>query len=182
MNYRRTAEKLNMTQPGVTQHIHYLEKHYGVKLFEYDGRILSRTKNAEYLKRHFDSIKAEEKALAESFVNSDMINISIGATKTIGEFVIVPQIRSFLKNPNHNLELVIDNTEILLQKLEQSEIDFAIIEGVFDKSKYGYHLYKKEQFIGICAKSHPFSGKTVLLEDVFNQDIVVREQFSGTGR
>ena len=57
MNYRRTAEKLNMTQPGVTQHIHYLEKHYGVKLFEYDGRILSRTKNAEYLKRHFDSIK-----------------------------------------------------------------------------------------------------------------------------
>lgn len=180
MNYRRTAEKLNMTQPGVTQHIHYLEKHYGVKLFEYDGRILSRTKNAEYLKRHFDSIKAEEKALAESFVNSDMINISVGATKTIGEFVIVPQIRSFLKNPNHNLELVIDNTEILLQKLEQSEIDFAIIEGVFDKSKYGYHLYKKEQFIGICAKSHPFSGKTVLLEDVFNQDIVVREQFSGT--
>ena len=35
MNYRKTAEKLNMTQPGVTQHIQYLEKHYGVKLFEY---------------------------------------------------------------------------------------------------------------------------------------------------
>lgn len=25
MNYRKTAEKLNMTQPGVTQHIHYIE-------------------------------------------------------------------------------------------------------------------------------------------------------------
>ena len=43
MNYRRTAEKLNMTQPGVTQHIHYLEHYYGVKLFSYDGRTLSRT-------------------------------------------------------------------------------------------------------------------------------------------
>ena len=180
MNYRRTAEKLNMTQPGVTQHIHYLEKHYGVKLFEYDGRTLSKTKNAEYLKRYFDSIKAEEKALTESFVNNDMVNISIGATKTIGEFVIVPEIRSFLQNPNHNLELIIDNTEILLRKLEQSEIDFAIIEGVFDKSKYGYHLYKKEKFVGICAKSHPFANKTVLLEDTFSQDIVVRERFSGT--
>ena len=180
MNYRRTAEKINMTQPGVTQHIHYLEKHYGVKLFEYDGRTLSKTKNAEYLKRYFDSIKAEEKALTESFVNNDMVNISIGATKTIGEFVIVPEIRSFLQNPNHNLELIIDNTEILLRKLEQSEIDFAIIEGVFDKSKYGYHLYKKEKFVGICAKSHPFANKTVLLEDTFSQDIVVRERFSGT--
>ena len=46
MNYRRTAERLNMTQPGVTQHIHYLENYYGVKLFEYNGRTLSRTKNA----------------------------------------------------------------------------------------------------------------------------------------
>ena len=180
MNYRRTAEKLNMTQPGVTQHIHYLEKHYGVKLFEYDGRTLSKTKNAEYLKRHFDSIKAEEKALTESFVNNDMVNISIGATKTIGEFVIVPEIRSFLQNPNHNLELIIDNTEILLHKLEQSEIDFAIIEGVFDKSKYGYRLYKKEKFVGICEKSHSFANKTILLEDTFSQDIVVREPFSGT--
>lgn len=180
MNYRRTAEKLNMTQPGVTQHIHYLEKHYGVKLFEYDGRTLSKTKNAEYLKRYFDSIKAEEKALTERFVNNDMVSIRIGATKTIGEFVIVPEIRSFLQNPNHNLELIIDNTEILLHKLEQSEIDFAIIEGVFDKSKYGYHLYKKEKFVGVCAKSHPFANKTVLLEDTFSQDIVVREPFSGT--
>ena len=27
MNYRRTAERLQMTQPGVTQHIHYLENY-----------------------------------------------------------------------------------------------------------------------------------------------------------
>ena len=47
MNYRRTAEKLNMTQPGVTQHIHYLENYYGVKLFEYNGKTLTKTKNAE---------------------------------------------------------------------------------------------------------------------------------------
>ena len=60
MNYRRTAEKLNMTQPGVTQHIHYLEHYYGVKLFSYDGRTLSRTQNAQQLKRYFDSIRAEE--------------------------------------------------------------------------------------------------------------------------
>ena len=43
MNYRKTAEKLNMTHPGVTQHIQYLEKNYGVKLFNYNGRTLSKT-------------------------------------------------------------------------------------------------------------------------------------------
>ena len=180
MNYRRTAEKLNMTQPGVTQHIHYLENYYGVKLFEYDGRALSRTKNAERLKRYFDSIKAEEADVREKFIPTDTVNMTIGATKTIGEFVIVPEIRSFLQEPNHTLDLIVDNTENLLHMLEKAEIDFAVIGGVFDKSKYGYYLYKKEAFVGVCAKSHPFANKIVTLEDVFSEDIVVREPFSGT--
>lgn len=180
MNYRRTAEKLNMTQPGVTQHIHYLENYYGVKLFEYDGRTLSKTKNAQRLKKHFDSVKAEETDIRESFTPTNTIHMTVGATKTIGEFVIVPEIRAFLQAPNHNLYLIIDNTENLLHMLEKSQIDFAVIEGVFDKSKYGYHLYKKEAFVGICAKDHPFAGRTVTLEEVFCEDIVVRESFSGT--
>jgi len=180
MNYRRTAEKLNMTQPGVTQHIHYLENYYGVKLFEYDGRTLSKTKNAQRLKKYFDSVKAEETDIRESFTPTNTIHMTVGATKTIGEFVIVPEIRAFLQAPNHNLDLIIDNTENLLHMLEKSQIDFAVIEGVFDKSKYGYHLFKKEAFVGVCAKDHPFAGRTVTLEEVFREDIVVRESQSGT--
>ncbi len=180
MIYRRTAEKLNMTQPGVTQHIHYLENYYGVKLFEYDGRTLSKTKNAQRLKKYFDSVKAEETDIRESFTPTDTIHMTVGATKTIGEFVIVPEIRAFLQAPNHNLDLIIDNTENLLHMLEKSQIDFAVIEGVFDKSKYGYHLFKKEAFVGVCAKDHPFAGRTVTLEEVFREDIVVRESQSGT--
>ena len=180
MNYRRTAEKLNMTQPGVTQHIHYLENYYGVKLFEYDGRTLSKTKNAQQLKKYFDSVKAEETDIRESFTPTDAIHMTVGATKTIGEFVIVPEIRAFLQAPNHNLDLIIDNTENLLHMLEKSQIDFAVIEGVFDKSKYGYQLFKKEAFVGVCAKDHPFAGRTVTLEEVFREDIVVRESQSGT--
>ncbi|MBE6775009.1 MAG: LysR family transcriptional regulator [Ruminococcaceae bacterium] len=180
MNYRRTAEKLNMTQPGVTQHIHCLENYYGVKLFEYDGRVLSRTNMAERLKRYFDSINAEEADIREKFIPDDTVHMTVGATKTIGEFVIVPEVRSFLKNPKNNLDLIIDNTENLLHMLEKAEIDFAVIEGVFDKSKYGYHLFKKEAFVGVCAKSHPFANRTVTLEESFAEDIVVRESFSGT--
>lgn len=180
MNYRKTAEKLNMTQPGVTQHIHYLENYYGVKLFEYDGRALRRTQNADRLKRYFEGALAEEADIRESFANNDMIHIRVGATKTIGEFVIGEQIRNYLCVPEHNLDLIVDNTENLLRMLENSEIDFAVIEGVFDKSRYGYHLYKKESFVGICAKDHAFAGRSVTLEDAMEQELVVREYLSGT--
>ena len=92
----------------------------------------------------------------------------------------MPEIRSFLQEPNHTLDLVVDNTENLLHMLEKAELDFAVIEGVFDKSKYGYHLYKKEAFVGVCAESHTFANKVVSLENIFAEDIVVREPFSGT--
>ena len=182
MNYRRTAQKLNMTQPGVTQHIHYLENYYGVKLFEYDGRTLSKTKHAEQLKRHFESVRAEEISLKEDFVQTDKLHLKVGATKTIGEFVIVPEVRRFLQQENHSLDLIVDNTENLLAMLSRGELDFAVIEGVFDKERYTHHLFKKERFVGICGKSHPFAGQTVSLAEVFREGLIVRERGSGTRR
>lgn len=180
MNYRKTAEILSMTQPGVTQHIHYLERHYGVKLFHYDGKQLISTPQAEQLKRHIDSVRAKERLLLQKLNEPEALHLEVGATKTIGEFVLPPVLEHFLENKSHSIHFVIDNTERLLRLLETSELDFAVIEGVFDKSKFGFHLYKKENFVGICAKDHPFAGKTVALEDIFGETLLLREPGSGT--
>lgn len=180
MNYRKTAEKLNMTQPGVTQHIQYLENYYGGKLFEYNGKVLKKTKLAEHLKKHVDGTKISEKKLVDNLNGDKKTVINVGATKTIGEFVIGPVIKNFLGNPDNVINLYVDNTTNLLRMLEKSSLDFALIEGVFDKDKYAHKLYKKESFVGICSKKHRFAGKTVTMEDLFNQEIVVREEGSGT--
>lgn len=42
MNYREAAELLHITQPAVTQHIQFLEKEYGCRLFLYENRKLIR--------------------------------------------------------------------------------------------------------------------------------------------
>ena len=46
MNYRKTAEILHISQPAVTQQIHYLENQYGQKLFQYENRHLVKTEAA----------------------------------------------------------------------------------------------------------------------------------------
>ena len=180
MNYHKTAEKRNMTQPGVTQHIQYLEKIYGVKLFLYEGRTLSRTPAARILKRHLDSMMAEEAAMRETFRQDPEIRLRIGATKTIGEFVLPPIIDAFLEDPGHSLDFAIDNTRELLKLLEDGELDFAVVEGVFDKERYAYRLFKQEAFTGICPADHPFAGKTVGLSEIFSETLLVRERGSGT--
>lgn len=182
MNYHNAAQARNMTQPGVTQHIQYLEKQYGVKFFRYEGRTLYRTPEAERFKRYLDQAMAEERALREEFSRKARVHLRIGATKTIGEFVLPPTVDRFLQDTNHSLDFVIDNTQVLLQMLEDGDLDFAMVEGVFDKSRYDYRLYRKEKFTGVCTKDHPFAGERVPFEAIFNQTLLIREKGSGTRR
>ena len=49
MNYTRAAERLCLTQPAVTHHIHYLEERFGCRLFSYQGKTLSLTAEGQRL-------------------------------------------------------------------------------------------------------------------------------------
>lgn len=180
MNYRVTAEKLNMTQPAVTQHIKFLEQEFGCSLFNYNGKKLTKTKNAVILEEYARTANYNEKALREKILLPPVKKVRMGATKTIGDFVLKEEITQFLKNDNILFSLTVDNTANLLDKLDHNKMDFAILEGIFDKQKYGYRLYRTEPFIGICSKNHPFSGKSVPLSDIFSEMLFIREKGSGT--
>lgn len=180
MNYRITAEELNMTQPAVTQHIHYLEEEYECKLFIYNRKKLEKTNQAILLEEYARSAYYNEIYLKRKIKSENKIKINIGATKTIGEFVIGEKIKKLVKNEKYDISLTIDNTEKLIKLMELNKLDFILVEGIFNKDKYGYKLYKKDEFIGICSKNHKFNGKSIKFEELFEEDIIIREEGSGT--
>ena len=182
MNYRITAEELNMTQPAVTQHIHYLEEEYECKLFIYNRKKLEKTNQAILLEEYARSAYYNEIYLKRKIKSENKIKINIGATKTIGEFVIGEKIKKLVKNEKYDISLTIDNTENLIKLMELNKLDFILVEGIFNKDKYGYRLYKKDEFIGICSKNHKFNGKSIKFEELFKEDIIIREEGSGTRR
>lgn len=182
MNYRITAEELNMTQPAVTQHIHYLEEEYECKLFIYNKKKLEKTNQAILLEEYARSAYYNEIYLKRKIKSENKIKINIGATKTIGEFVIGEKIKKLVKNEKYDISLTIDNTENLIKLMELNKLDFILVEGIFNKDKYGYRLYKKDEFIGICSKNHKFNGKSIKFEELFEEDIIIREEGSGTRR
>ncbi len=180
MNYRMAAEKLHITQPAVTQHIKYLEKYYDCIFFNYDGHKLIKTKEAEIFEQNAYLMNYQEKKLINALHEDKGNHLSIGATKTIGEFVITNQVANYLAEPGNYLSLEVDNTVRILEKLDSGELDFALIEGYFNRSVYESRLYRKEPFVGLCSKNHPFAGKTVSLSQAFKENILLREQGSGT--
>jgi len=180
LNYRKTAQILHMSQPSVTQHIQSLEYHYGCKLFTYDKRKLEKTARAVILETYTRSMVHNENELVKKMHAQKTISLRVGATKSIGTYVLHSHVLSFLKEKHHELTFIIDNTRNLLSLLETNEIDIAFIEGFFDKNKFGYKLMRKEPFVGICAQNHRFAGKEINIEDLFQEPLILREKGSGT--
>lgn len=180
MNYRKTAEILHISQPAVTQQIHYLENQYGQKLFQYENRRLVKTEAAAILEKYARAAKLQEQDLRQKLENNPIRTLRIGATKTIGDYYLKGDIRRYLKNPDNALTLIVDNTEHLLRLLEENVLDFAVVEGFFDKTRFDSILLRREPFVGICRKDHPFAGREVTMEELLKETIIHREAGSGT--
>lgn len=180
MNYRETAQRLLMTQPAVTQHIQHLEREFECRLFIYDGHRLDRTPEAETLKRYADAMLYQERMLHSALHPKAGLEITLGATKTIGEYALYDHVARFLAPQENRLSMEVDNTSQILGMLRRGVLDFALVEGFFPRSEFGSFLYKEEPFTGLCSADHPFAGKTVGLEELWDEHLICREADSGT--
>lgn len=180
MHYGRAAEQLHLSQPAVSKHIQSLEAQYGVSLFHYHGRHLEKTTQGELLEQYATSLRYNEENLLARLHEQPKNLLRIGATKSIGDYILMSEIRNFLSDSQNRLEFLVDNTARLLEKLENGELDFVVLEGVFDKQRYDWFRLRREPYVGICRKDHPFSGKSITAEDLFSEKLWIREQGSGT--
>lgn len=182
-NYTKTAENLHMTQPAVSQHIKYLEEFYGCKLFNYNKKVLTITEQGEALYKYLLTMSSDANKIREEIKNIDISkkNLHFGATFTIGEFII-PKIISEIssKYPEINISFIIRDTGELLEELKKGNIDFAFIEGFFEKTEYENYLFSKERFVGICAANNPIATEITKFDDIVKERIILRENGSGT--
>ena len=182
MNYRLAAQHLHLSQPAVTKQIQSLEQSLQTKLFHYDGHTLHKTEKCLLLERYAISQQYQFEELQLAIGDKKRLKLRIGATKTIGDYVLIDAIKDYLSCPAHELSLVVDNTKHLLQMLDENRLDFTIIEGTFSKTKYDSYLLRMEPFVGICAKNSPLRGKHIPIEELLKETIIVREEGSGTRR
>ena len=181
MNYTRAAEQLCLTQPAVTHHIHYLEDHYGCRLFSYEGKILRLTEAGMRLREFTRSMAYNSKKVEATMAAPAPISLRVGASKTIGEYVIAPRVERFLRSqPEASFSLLVDNTQVLLRALEAGQLDFALVEGFFDRSRYDAQLCRQEAFFGVCAPQHRLAGRAVPLDEITGERLILREPGSGT--
>ncbi len=184
MNFTRAAQRLHLTQPGVSQQIHFLEETYGARLFTYQNKRLTLTPAGAVLRDRLRSLENDERAISAELeaLPNGAEELSIGVTMTIGEYAVVEPLARFLSaHPSMNLRLIFGNTQRLLRALAAGTIQLALVEGYYPKEQYAHLPFGREEFIGVCAAGHRFAcGTPQTLSDLLPERLLVREKGSGT--
>lgn len=183
MNFTRASEELHITQPAVSQHIKFLEKHYQTKLFRYEGKKLCLTDSGELLRGAALTMLRDEQSLQDQMLRSkeSVRDLRFGVTRTAGETFMTDVLEQFLLNdPDIRPHMQVAGTEQLLEKLDNGEIEFAILDGTFQKSEYDFLSYLTESFIAVSSPAYLFKRSPERIEDLLEERLLIREKESGT--
>lgn len=182
MNFTRASEKLNITQPAVSQHIRFLEEHYHAKLFRYEGRKLKLTEAGEILRNASLTMMHDEQSMQNRMIAGESSEeLYFGATRTIGDVLMGKILKKYMDQyPDARIRMIVENTRELLRRLDEGSIDFALVEGFFQKNEYECICFSDEPYIAVCAPDYPFRGQPEVIEDLFRERLLLREEGSGT--
>lgn len=185
MNFTRAAENLAVTQPTVSQHIRWLEEEYGVELFSFAGKKMSLTPEGREMLSVATTMMHDEQFLRQKMrQETGRRTLRLGATLTVGETLVASHVKAYLKrHPEDRIRVVVENTRHLTELLDAGEIDFALVEGYFEKKEYDYEIYSRENYVCVCGPEtweRLSGGDGATLSGLLCETLLVREEGSGT--
>jgi DNA-binding transcriptional LysR family regulator len=131
-SFRGAAQRLNTTQPAISQRIAQLEREMGVKLLNRDHRVASPTPSGRQMMVYAEKlIGLRSEMMAEIGDRSAMRGVlRLGVAETI-VYTWLPRL---IKNvntiyPNLSLEIEVDITPNLNARLQAQEIELAFVLG-----------------------------------------------------
>ncbi|OUO35884.1 LysR family transcriptional regulator [Olsenella sp. An290] len=181
-SYTRAATELHVTQPAVSQHIRQLEVHYGCALFAKSGRGVEPTEAGQLLYQALCAAENDEARLrseldAHTAEKNARPPLRFGCTRTIADYVAPRLLAAHLsRHPDEHVLMRTGNTTELVTLMDAGEIDFALMEGSFDRRAFESETLSREPFVAVAAAGERAASVT----DLLDRHLVLREPGSGT--
>lgn len=184
-SFSKASEIIHLTQPAVSLQIQALEEVYETKLFDRTSSTVVLTPAGEILYKYAKEIlslfASVEKDIGE-ITGLVKGSISIGASTTIGNYVLPSVISDFKKkSPKIKIHLLVGNTKRIVEFLNAGNIDLGIVEGEVTKYKIKTEKLISDELSLIVPANHPWSKKgEVSILDILKEPFIFREEGSGT--
>ncbi|RJG40330.1 LysR substrate-binding domain-containing protein [Motilimonas pumila] len=177
------AKKLALTQSAVSMSLSQLESLLDRPLFIRQGNRLVLSHWGAWLRPKAKQLLQDAKQIELGLHDQQLISgsLRVGASQTAAEHLI-PDLISRVDTdfPELRIELMVDNTEHVIDGLLNYDFDLGIIESRNDDSRIHQETWLDDHLVVIAAAHHPFARhETVHLAQLEQAKWVLREQGSG---
>lgn len=174
-NITKAAEILHLSQPSLSKQIKILEKTMEISLINREKNKISLTENGKIFLQYSERILAlceETCRVIIDLKNGERGNLTVGASQTIGIYLLPRVLALFAKNyPQIDLKVHVNSTRIIAKNVIHREIDLAIVGGEIPndlKKNLILETFIEDELSLIIAKSHPFAKKKkITKEDLY---------------
>ncbi|TCV15287.1 DNA-binding transcriptional LysR family regulator [Sphingobacterium alimentarium] len=186
LHFRKAAERLFISQPGLTRQIKQMEEIYRTPLFERDKRNVKLTEAGIFLKQEVDlvfnqlnNIRTQIEKIAEGKITNLKLGFIGSAVQTI-----LPELLAKLKvkQPLIDISLQELSNEIQLEMLVRNELDFGFVRTANYPSQIQTYPILTENFALVVPKGHPITTrKKVSLSDFKEESFILfSKQYSAS--
>jgi DNA-binding transcriptional LysR family regulator len=183
-SFRRAAERLNLSQPAVSQQIQALEEELGITLFDRGHGRVRLTDAGTVLLPHARKgarLAEEARAALESTRGETAGTLRIGASMTITQYILPRVLGAFLhQHPRIAVSLLSGNTEQIAAALARKKIDLGLIEGPVSSRDVLRQRFFEDRIVLIVGR-YPWPARgPVPVSALAQAPLLLRERGSGS--
>ena len=183
-SFSQAAERLGVTQPAVSLQIRSLEQRLGRQLLDRSGRRVEPTEAGLRLYASAQRLlQAEEQLLDELESGDEGVltgNLELGASTGPGGTVVPVILCEFQeRHPGVHVRLSVSDTQTVTAQVAERELELGIVGAGRRHRGVTFEPFFRDEVVLTVPAAHPFAGKTVTLEQLRGEPVIVMQEGAG---
>lgn len=185
-NFTKAGEVLHLSQPSVSAHVKNLENRFHTLLIHRSVKQKSIviTESGYRLYQYAkEMLQLTEQAYIEVPDNSTAVkgHLRLGASLTIGEYILPSFLATFSKKyPDIEVDVYINNTSNVSQKVKDLTLDIGLVEGATSSSQFIQEYFLEDTLVLALPYEPQFNEAHFDYASLSDKKWIVRERGSGT--
>src|SRR5665213_1580518 len=183
-SFSLAAEKLGVTQPAVSLQVRALEKRLGTQLLDRSGRRVEPTESGLKLYRSAQRLLALEEEIISELADDATGELDgtfeIGASTGPGGVVLSQILCQFAEvHPALHIALSVFDTQTVVERVADRTLRLGVVGAAPRHRGVEYEPFFKDTVVLACPPGHPFAGRTVTLDDVRGEQLIMMQEGAG---
>ena len=183
-SFSQAADRLGVTQPAVSLQVRTLEKRLGTQLLDRSGRRVEPTeagwrlyRGAQRMLALESQLVADVAATGEGDLAGDLL---LGASTGPAAVAVPVALAEFQRqNPDVRVFLTVSDTHSIVERVAARELELGIVGAARRHRGVRFEPFFADQVILVCPADHPFANRTVTLEELRGERLILMQEGAG---